>query len=133
MLTDVEKVRLKVGLNNPQFPILCDEEIEYLIEEAKGNLETASMKVAMSALMNLAYVPTRERAGDEEVWQDPAAAYRKALELFIKKPTMFNSIPNIVVADTFKVSFDPTDCNNVCSKSCSCTSSQMGIRCSCEG
>lgn len=88
-LTDVEKVRIKIGLTNPQFPILCDEEIEYLLEEVGGDVRRASLNAAQAALYTLSFAPTRERAGDEEVWQNPADSYRKALEMFIKRPQQF--------------------------------------------
>lgn len=81
-LTDVEAVRLRIGLSNPDNPfynIITDEEIEYWIEYT-GSVEIASQRAAYCCMLALASIPTRERVGDVEVWNDISNAYRKALQ-----------------------------------------------------
>lgn len=89
-LTDTEKLRLELGLTDPRFPIFCDDELQYFLEKNNNNIGDATLDAAKSALQALAFMPTRERAGDEEVWIDAANAYRKALELIVSRPNAFN-------------------------------------------
>ena len=92
-LTPIEEVRLLVGdFGDPQ--ILSDEEIQYFLDKYDGNVTRAALDAARSILFYLARWPTRERAGDIEVWNDWANAYRKALEAFINDPN-FN-VPNAI-------------------------------------
>lgn len=82
-LSDVDAVRLRIGLFNPQNPfynLITDEEIQYWLDYT-GSVETASQRAAYCCLLALSSTPTRERVGDVEVWNDIANAYRKALEL----------------------------------------------------
>lgn len=88
MLTPVEIVRLNVQDNEPGFYFLTDDEIQYLLDSVNGSTGKASMKAAQIILFKLA------QSGDETVdifsikGSKAAEAYRLALEMYIKNPTM---------------------------------------------
>ena len=88
MLTPVEIVRLNVQDNEPGFYFLTDDEIQYLLDSVNGSTGKASMKAAQIILFKLA------QSGDETVDifsikdSKAAEAYRLALEMYIKNPTM---------------------------------------------
>lgn len=92
-LTLIQQVRLLVGdSGDPE--ILTDEDIQYFLDKYEDNVNRAALDAARAILFYLARWPTRERAGNYEVWNEWANAYRKALELFIKDP-MF-SVANAI-------------------------------------
>ena len=88
MLTPVEIVRLNVQDNEPGFYFLTDDEIQYLLDSVNGSTGKASMKAAQIILFKLA------QSCDETVdifsikGSKAAEAYRLALEMYIKNPTM---------------------------------------------
>lgn len=96
-LTDIEKVRMIVGdvPSNPLYPILADEDYEYLLETTSGDIWQAAIKAAIIISMRIASFPTRERTGDIEVWNEYAKTYLKALDNIINTPV--NLLPNLVV------------------------------------
>lgn len=110
-LTPIEEVRLLVGdFGDPQ--ILSDEDIQYFLDKYEGNVTRAALDAARSILFYLARWPTRERAGNYEVWNDWANAYRKALEAFINDPNfvVINAIP--YAGGTSKSDMLANDSNN---------------------
>lgn len=90
-LTLVQQCRLNVGdFGDPE--ILADTDYEYFLEKYSDNVTRASQDAARAILFYLARWPTRERAGNYEVWNEWANAYRKALELFLNDATY--NVPN---------------------------------------
>ena len=87
-LTDVEKVRIIVGdvEGNPLYQILDDETYEYLLETTNGDVWQAAIKAAIIISLRIASYPTRERAGNYEVWNSYSTAYLAALQNIIKTP-----------------------------------------------
>lgn len=86
--TLIEQVRLNVGDNNPEFQILPDDVYEWLLTKYNSNVNRSSLDAARYILFELPKIPTRERTGQIEVWNEWANAYRRALELFIKDPNL---------------------------------------------
>lgn len=86
-LTDREAVRLLIGDNitSPFYPILSDDQIDYFLTFNNGNVRQAARQAAVSASMTIAWVPTREKTGDIEVWNDYAKQYQIALAGFISE------------------------------------------------
>lgn len=87
-LTDIEKVRMIVGdvVGNPLYPILADEDYEYILETTGGNVWQAAIKAAIIISLRISSYPTRERAGNYEVWNSYSTAYLAALQNIIKTP-----------------------------------------------
>jgi len=87
-LTDVEKVKIIVGdvPTNPLYQILDDETYEYLLETTNGDVWQAAIKAAIIISLRIASYPTRERAGNYEVWNSYSTAYLAALQNIIKTP-----------------------------------------------
>lgn len=86
--TPVQEVRLLVGDLSNDFQILPDESYDYFLEKRNGNVNRAAIDAARCILFELTKIPTRERTGQIEVWNEWANAYRRALELFIKNPDL---------------------------------------------
>lgn len=88
-LTEVEKVRMIVGdvPGNPLYPILADEDYEYLLETTNGDVWQAAIKAAIIISLRIASYPTRERAGNYEIWNQYSTAYLAALQNIIKTPS----------------------------------------------
>ena len=87
-LTDVDKVKIIVGdvPTNPLYQILDDETYEYLLETTNGDIWQAAIKAAIIISLRIASYPTRERAGNYEVWNQYSTAYLAALQNIIKTP-----------------------------------------------
>ena len=87
-LTDVEKVRIIVGdtVGNPLYQILDDETYTYLLETTNGDIWQAAIKAAIIISLRIASYPTRERAGNYEVWNSYSTAYLAALQNLVKTP-----------------------------------------------
>jgi hypothetical protein len=86
--TLIEQVRLNVGDNSSDFQILPDDTYEWLLNKYNNNVNRSSLDAARYILFELTKFPTRERTGQIEVWNEWVNAYRKALELFLKDPTL---------------------------------------------
>lgn len=84
-LTLIQQVRLEVGDTGTP-PILTDDDIQFFLDRYEDNVKRAAQDAAKAILFYLARWPTRERAGNYEVWNEWANAYRKALELFLNDP-----------------------------------------------
>lgn len=87
-LTDVEKVRIIVGdvEGNPLFEILDDDTYAYLLETTNADIWQAAIKAAIIISLRIASYPTRERAGNYEIWNSYSTAYLAALTNLIKTP-----------------------------------------------
>lgn len=87
-LTLIQQVRLNIQDNDPSFPILTDDEIQYLLDKNNLNVDRASIDAARIVLFKLA------QQGDETVdifslkGSKAAEAYRLALELYINNPSL---------------------------------------------
>lgn len=87
-LTPIQQVRLIIADNEPGLYILSDDEIEFYIEQAGGNVNRAAVGAARTVLLKLA------QRGEESVdifsikGSKAASEYRLALQLFIKDPNL---------------------------------------------
>lgn len=136
-LTPVEQVRLLIGATatSPFYEVLSDEEIEFIIESTDSIYEAA--KVAASAMYaQLVAIPTREKTGEIEVWNDVVNGYLAFLDRFISTTTTANlkglmpysagiswaditaniSNPDVVKSKLTQISIE--DNYNVCSDNC---------------
>ena len=87
-MTPVEQVRFLIGIGptSPFYSFVSDAEIEYALEQTNGNVRAAAKIVAFSLLFQLAGYNTREKVGDEEIWNTYAASYLAALRNFVTDP-----------------------------------------------
>jgi hypothetical protein len=91
-LTEVEKVRLTVGDTETSFfyPILSDEEYEYFLEISNDDVMSAAIKAAHAIMFQLSTIPSREKTGEIEVWNDNVKNYLANLKLFLSNPAIYN-------------------------------------------
>lgn len=94
-LTPIEQVRLLIGLgtNSPFADFLTDNEIQWFLDYNDGRVIDAARMAAISLSMQLTGVPSRERVGDIDVWNNISTAYIKALDNFIKDSSA-KTLPN---------------------------------------
>jgi len=87
-LTPVEQVRFLIGLGptSPFADLVSNEEIEWALERTNGNIVAAARLIAISLSFQLAGWNTRERVGDEEIWNTISTSYMAALRNFITDP-----------------------------------------------
>lgn len=87
-LTPVEQVRLLIGLGptSPFFDMVSGAEIEWALERTNGNVIAAARLIAISLSFQLAGYNTREKVGDEEIWNTVSTSYLAALKNFITDP-----------------------------------------------
>lgn len=87
-LTPVEQVRLLIGLGptSPFHDMVSDAEIEWALERTNGNVIAAARLIAISLSFQLAGYNTREKVGDEEIWNTVSTSYLAALKNFITDP-----------------------------------------------
>lgn len=95
MLTDIEKIKLELGLLGEAESLLSDAEIQYFLDKNNGSIKKASLDVAKTVLFILAQY-LHERSGTElEIWGHTwFENYKSALELYIKDPTYALAISN---------------------------------------
>ena len=86
-LTDIQKVKLEVGLSGEAADILTDEELTYFLEKNKNSIKKASLDAAKTVLFILSQL-VHERSGTElEIWHHTwFENYMKSLELYINNP-----------------------------------------------
>ncbi len=89
-MTPVEEVRFLIGLGptSPFYDLVSDAEIEWALERTNGNVIAAARLVAISLSFQLAGYNTRERVGDEEIWNSVSTSYLAALKNFITDPAV---------------------------------------------
>lgn len=89
-LTPVEEVRFLIGLGqgSPFYSLVSDSEIEWALERTNGDVVAAARIVAISLSFQLAGYNTRERVGDEEIWNSVSTSYLAALKNFITDPSV---------------------------------------------
>lgn len=132
-LTPVEEVRFLIGIgpNSPWYTLVSDEEIDWALEKTNGDVVAAARIVAISLSFQLAGYNTRERVGDEEIWNSVSTSYLAALKNFINDPavlipsglmpwsanTCASKLMNIEVCDGDNCK---DACSCVCDTSCAC-------------
>lgn len=94
---DIALVRMIVGdvSGNPLFPILADTDYDYLLGTVSQDVWQAAIKAAIIISLRISSYPTRERAGNYEVWSEYAKTYLKALDNIVNTPVTL--LPNLVV------------------------------------
>ena len=97
MLTPIQQVRLNVQDNEPGLYMLADDEIQWLLDEAQGNVGMASIRAAQIILFKLS------QRGDETVeifslrGSKAAESYRQALLLYISNPALNPLMNNMTI------------------------------------
>lgn len=76
----IDRVRLLVGDVFTDFEILDDNTYQYFLDKYEGNEVLAAIAAAKVIRFQIARTPTRERAGNYEVWSDFAKLYSAALD-----------------------------------------------------
>lgn len=86
-LTDVEKLKLEIGLSSQAADILSDAEIQYFLDKNNNSVKKASLDAAKTVLFILAQL-VHERSGSElEIWNHTwFENYMKVLQLYITNP-----------------------------------------------
>lgn len=92
-LSPIEEVKVMVG-DIGQTPILTDDTYQYFLDKYSGSVKRASVDAAKTIMYFLTRMPTRERTGDIEVWNNWSRDYMAALKLFLKDAALnsFNPI-----------------------------------------
>lgn len=94
----IEAVRLRIGDTEAStfYPLLSDEAIEYFLLDNNNNVYAASQDAATAAYAYLTKIPTRERVGDVEVWNEVSKRYGEFLQFLIKQSpsTLYKNIAN---------------------------------------
>lgn len=91
--TDIQKIRLEIGDNDPAMPILADDEVQYFIDKNEGSLRKAALDCAKSILFRLASFGFERVDILEYRGSDYFVQYKQALEMFIKNPE-YGSVSN---------------------------------------
>jgi hypothetical protein len=110
-LDDKQKVRLHIQDNQPEFYLISDDELDYLLEKNNNNIIRTSIDASKIILLNLAM------RGDSQVdifsikGAKSAEQYRLALESFIKNPDL-NPMLNISEGYAGGVSKEDFEANN---------------------
>lgn len=93
-LTQIEIIRMLVGdtESSPFYPVLSDEQYQALIDLYGPSTQNVVKWAAASIALTIAGYNIRERVGDEEIWNNYASNYLKALQAIIDNPII--SIPN---------------------------------------
>ena len=86
-LTLVEQLRLEIGLNNLDEPLLTEAELEYFLEKNKLNVRKAGLDAAKTVLFMLSQ-QVHERSGTElEIWGHTwFENYMQTLKLYLSDP-----------------------------------------------
>lgn len=85
-LTDVEKIKLELGLVDEASDILGDEEIAYFLEKNNNSIRKASLDVAKTVLFILS-TRVHEKIEMLEIWGHTwFENYMKTLQMYINDP-----------------------------------------------
>lgn len=89
-LTDVEKVKLEIGLIGDASTLLNDTEIQYFIDSNK-TFKSACLSTAKTVMFMLSQFLHEKTAGELEIWGNTwCENYKDALKMYISNPS-FNS------------------------------------------
>jgi len=111
-LTPVEQVRLLIGdtPTSPFYMLFTDDEIQFFLDQNNGNVQLAARMAAISASFQLAGYNTRERVGDEEIWNSLSTQYLAALKNVIDNPII--NLPNGMMPWAGGISWSEVCANN---------------------
>lgn len=87
--TDIQKVRIEVGDSAVEFPILSDDEYEYLLEKNNNSIRASGIDAARIILMKLSINSSDQVVDIFSIKSAKAAEqYREALKLYLKSPDL---------------------------------------------
>ena len=87
--TDIQKVRIEVADTDINFPILSDDEYEYLLEKNNDSIRFAGIDAARIILMKLSITATDQTVDIFSIKGAKAAEqYREALKLYLRSPEL---------------------------------------------
>lgn len=93
-LTIIEQVRLEVGDNSVELPILSNEEYEYFLTKNNNSVRRAALDAAKTILFLLSQ-KTNSRVDLIEISGSQAArAYMDALKMYIRNPDLNTILQN---------------------------------------
>lgn len=86
-LTDIEKVKLELGLNSFDDTYITDDEIQYFIDKNHGSIRRASLDTAKTLLFMLSQFTHSKTEAEIEIWGGAFfEQYMKALKMYINDP-----------------------------------------------
>ena len=94
-LTNIEKLKLELGLVNEASNILSDEEIAYFLEKNNNSIRRAALDAAKTVLFVLSQL-VHERSGSElEIWGHTwFENYMKTLQMYLNDPNYSIALEN---------------------------------------
>lgn len=94
-LTDIEKLKLEVGLVGEACSILSDEELTYFLEKNNNSVRKAALDAAKTVLFILSQY-LHERSGSElEIWGHTwFENYMKTLQMYLSDPNYSIALEN---------------------------------------
>ena len=94
-LTDIQKLKLDVGLIGEASDILSDEELTYFLEKNNNSIRKAGLDVAKTVLFVLSQL-VHERSGSElEIWGHTwFENYMKTLRMYLNDPNYSIALEN---------------------------------------
>lgn len=94
-LTDIEKLKLEIGLIGEASDILSDEELTYFLEKNNNSIRKAGLDAAKTVLFVLSQL-IHERSGSElEIWGHTwFENYMKTLKLYLSDPNYSIALNN---------------------------------------
>lgn len=112
-LDPISTVRLLVGdvVNSPFYQLFSDSDIQQFLDMNGQNIMQAARLAAISASMQLAGWNTRERMGNEEIWNSLSSNYLKALDNLIQDNSSAN-LPNGLMPYASGISWADVNANN---------------------
>ena len=111
-LDPILAVRLLIGdvEGSPFYQLFDDTEIQFFLDQNNGNIQLAARMAAIAASFQLAGWNTRERVGDEEIWNSLSTQYLKALQNVIDNPII--NLPNGMMPWAGGISWSDVCANN---------------------
>lgn len=88
-LTDVQKLRIEVQDTSVEFPLLSDEEYQYILDKNNSSIRKASLDAARMILFKLSIESVDDTVSVFSIKGSQAAkAYMEALKLFINNQAL---------------------------------------------
>lgn len=110
--TDIEKVRIEVADTDINFPILSDDEYEYLLEKNNNSIRSSGIDAARIILMKLSITASDQTVDIFSIRGSRAAEqYREALKLYLKSPDL-NPLMNTAMPYAGGISLSDMEANN---------------------
>lgn len=95
-LTLIEQVRVYIGDTITGYYykatgdyLLSDDEIEFFLERSNQNSYQAAKLAAQAAIFQIISIPSREKTGEIEIWNDFAKLWVEILKMFLKENPAF--------------------------------------------